>query len=190
MMSSLVGLSVSACAAPQSLLSNTTVDVQTAALQPAATAPTPISFGAPLNLLTQSGAEACDASAKICAVRLAAERRAAEVVAAESGAGQHAEPRMRLLIPVASRQNPSVAPEPLAPNAPQQPVVPVPPAPDLSIVPEVKPVPESTTPPIASDSESVIKPPRTGDADIVKRPPRTGSQMPVTVPKPEPLVVR
>lgn len=188
MMSSLVGLSVSANAAPQNLLNNSSLET---ASQPSQQP------REPLNLLARVREQTCDSaqSTKVCDVRIAAARRAAEVVAgetpSETRSAAPAAASMGLLIPVGfvpvsavpcapgltlkecerlNEQNPGV---PLGPKEPTLPAI-----------------PESPTPPVAADPESVIKPPRTGDTDLVKRPPATGSQMPVIVPKAEPPVIQ
>ena len=106
MMSSFVGLSANA--APQNLLTNATVEVQTASFQPSEPA------RGPLNLLANGGqTETCDStqSEKVCEVRIAAARRAAEVIAAETG-GVRRVPSMGLLIPVGLVPVKAVACEP------------------------------------------------------------------------------
>jgi hypothetical protein len=166
----------------------------------------PSSLGAPLNLLTSPSA-LCDAessdfkAARICEVRLAADRRAREVsrnevhTALSEQRGTTAIP-FTLLIPAQYAPGaqfkcaPGVTSEecerlkqriPSIPDTLTPPPTPVPP-----VIPPTPVVPEAAPPPVATDPESIIRPPRTGDDDLVRRPPPSGSQMPVIVPQPAP----
>ena len=165
---------------------------------------------APINLLALK--VICDATdtAKVCAVRQAAARRASEVTAAEVGA--HDARPLGLLIPVGlvpvrdvtcdpamtieecnrlNHRMPSTPPGPFAPPAPVPPLAPAPvPAPDQGKIPPSVTVPQAAPPPIVADPESVVRPPPTGDSDIVKKPPQTDPEMPVIKPKPNPPVIQ
>jgi len=168
----------------------------------------PSNIGTPVNLLASSAAlcdvDTADAqSAKICEVRLAAERRAQEITRTEGmvSRGNYREPAMpmTLLIPVQYAPGtefkcaPSVSQEECErlknriPGAPDAPLSPPPPA--APVIPPTPVVPEAVKPPVATDPESIVRPPRTGDDDLVRRPPPSGSQMPVIVPQPAPPVI-
>lgn len=208
LVTSLAGLSASAFAAPPldiTRASYPSASVEKASMPAAALAPRSL---APLSLLAPSAA--CDSRQprKVCEVRLAAQRRATEVIA-EEVLERHAAasplPMSGLLIPVAQpvcdpRMTPAecervlrgAPPGALPPMRIPPRISPTPPTPPVRpVIPQSAPVPEEApTPPIAADPEAVIAPPRTGDGEIiVQPPPPSASKMPVIKPKPESPVI-
>ncbi len=211
---SLAGLSAPAFAA--AALDLTRASYQPATVEPPLREKASMPAGAivprslmPLSLLGPNAL--CDAKEprKVCEVRRAAQRRAAEVIAAETqganvthAAELHTPLPTGLLIPVAQpvcdpRMTPAecdravrgLPPGPLPPVRVPPPISPVPPFPVPPVIPPSAPVPEEApTPPVAVDPEAVIPPPEPGDRDILQPPPSTESKMPVIVPKPAPIV--
>ncbi len=198
LVTSLAGLSASAFAAPPldfTRASYPSASVENASMPAAALAPRSL---APLSLLAPSAE--CDSRQprKVCEVRLAAQRRAAEVIADEV-LERHAAsplPMNGLLIPVAQpvcdpRMTPAecernlrgAPPGALPPLRIPPPISPTPPL--RPMIPPSAPVPEEApAPPVAADPEALIVPPRTGDGEILLPPPVAGTNMPVIKPKP------
>jgi len=210
---SLAGLSAPAFAA--AALDLTRASYTPATVEPSSLENASIPAGAlvprnvmPLSLLGPNALCDSETPRKVCEVRLNAQRRAAEVIAAETqGEIRTAQvhrplPMDGLLIPVAQpvcdpRMTPvecdravrGIPPGPLPPVRIPPPISPVPPTvPVPLVIPPSTPVPEEApTPPVAVDPEAIVPPPEPGDRDILQQPPSTESKMPVIVPKPAPI---